>query len=200
MQRRLKRLFELASEQGGYFTTKQAKSLGYSGSKQHYHVHAGNWLREHRGVFRLAFFPQPERPDLLLWWLWSRDRSDTPTGVYSHRTALSLYDLTDLMPSKLDMTVPRNFRRNSEIPRILRLHRADVPRGDVDTRYGVPVTKPLRSVLDLNESGDVHRGILREAVQEALRRGLIRRTEIRKLRGKPDWLQGVAENEHCPNR
>jgi predicted transcriptional regulator of viral defense system len=45
--------------------------------------------------------------------------------VYSHHTALSLYDLSDLNPSKLHMTVPMDFRRNSEIPGILVLHFAD---------------------------------------------------------------------------
>jgi len=47
-----------------------------------------------------------------------------PEGAYSHDTALSLHELSDIMPSKLHMTVPREFRRNSRIPEILVLHRA----------------------------------------------------------------------------
>jgi hypothetical protein len=75
--------------------SKQAASLGYRSNKRAYHVQAGNWLREHRGIYRLALFPEPARPDLILWWLWSRDRSDRPVGVFSHHTALSLHELSD---------------------------------------------------------------------------------------------------------
>ncbi len=82
---RQKDLYRLAESQSGYFTTKQASALGYASNKRIYHVRAGNWIREHRGIYRLARFPEPERPDLILWMLWSRDRSDRPTGVFSHQ-------------------------------------------------------------------------------------------------------------------
>ena len=86
----------------------------------------GNWIREYRGIYRLALFPMAEHPDLVKWALWSRNRNEAPEGVYSHRTALSLYELSDLNPAKLHMTVPAHFRRNSEIPGILGLHYADL--------------------------------------------------------------------------
>ncbi|MHB8389605.1 MAG: type IV toxin-antitoxin system AbiEi family antitoxin domain-containing protein [Acidobacteriaceae bacterium] len=57
-----KELYRIAEVQGGYFTTKQATSLGYASNKRTYQVEAGNWLREHRGIYRLALFPEPERP------------------------------------------------------------------------------------------------------------------------------------------
>ena len=57
-------------------------------------------------------------------------------GVYSHQTALSLYDLSDLNPAKLHMTVPTHFRRSSEIPAILVLHHADLPDEDIQTAQG----------------------------------------------------------------
>ena len=55
--------------QGGFFTATQARELGFTNSKQHYHARAGNWIRESRGIYRLALYPEPERPDLILWWL-----------------------------------------------------------------------------------------------------------------------------------
>jgi predicted transcriptional regulator of viral defense system len=123
-----KRLYEIAEVQNGFFTTKQAKAAGFAENTHPYHVHAGNWVREHRGIYRLANFPRGERPDLMLWSLWSRNRGEAAQGVYSHQTALTLHVLSDLMRAKLHMTVPRNFRRNSEIPRVLILYFADLPR------------------------------------------------------------------------
>ena len=68
------RLFAVAESQGGYFTAKQAEEAGFDRTNHTYHVRAGNWEREHRSIFRLAHYPANERPDLVLWSLWSRDR------------------------------------------------------------------------------------------------------------------------------
>jgi len=82
-----------------------------------HHVQVGNWVREHRGIYRLALFPTAEQPDLVKWALWSRNRDEVTEGVYSHQTALGLYELSDLNPAKLHVTVPTHFRRSSENPR-----------------------------------------------------------------------------------
>ena len=178
----VKRLYEIAEEQQGFFTTKQAKATGFAENTHPYHVQAGNWIREHRGIYRLANFPQGERPDLMLWYLWSRNRAEIPQGVYSHQTALSLEDLSDAMPAKLRMTVPLKFRRNSEIPRVLVLHYADIPESDIEIVHGVRVIKPMRTILDLLAEGDMPVLLLRQALQEGLRRGIIRRGEIAEAR------------------
>ena len=177
-----KRLYDVAEGQQGFFTTKQAKAAGFAENTHPYHVQAGNWIREHRGIYRLSRFPRGERPDLMLWSLWARNRAEAREGVYSHQTALGLYDLTDVMPSKLHMTVPRTFRRNSEIPRVLVLHFADVPQHDIGIARGVRVTTPMRTILDLVEGGEVRAATLRQALEEGLRRGLIRKSEVAEAR------------------
>lgn len=174
-----RRLFEFAEQQQGFFTTKQAKAAGFAENTHPYHVQAGNWIREHRGIYRLALFPAADRPDLVLWALWSRNRDEEVEGVYSHHTALSLYDLSDLNPAKLHMTVPTDFRRNSEIPGILVLHYGDLPESDVQTGQGFKFTRPLRTILDLIEAGRVERNFIRQAVRQAADRGLITRQQIR---------------------
>ena len=174
-----RRLFEFAEQQQGFFTTKQAKTAGFAENTHSYHVQVGNWIREHRGIYRLALFPTADRPDLVLWALWSRNRNEEVEGVYSHQTALSLYDLSDVNPSKLHMTVPTNFRRNSDIPGILVLHYADLPDRDVQTAQGFKFTRPLRTVLDVIEAGAVERNFIRQAIRQAIDRGLITRQQIR---------------------
>ena len=173
-----RRLREIAQSQQGFFTTKQAIRAGFAEKTHSYHVNAGNWIREHRGIYRLADFPTPERPDLMLWYLWSQNRQEIPEGTYSHETALSLHELSDVMPSKLHMTVPKNFRRNSVIPAVLILHKANIDKSDVQEMYGVRVTRPLRTIMDLLRSKQVDESQLKLAVNEALRRGLIGKREI----------------------
>src|SRR5476649_1763537 len=141
------RLYVSAQHQGGFFTTRQAREAGFGDNVHSYHVRSGNWIRERRGVYRLAQFPLPARPDLMIWHLWSCNRQDQPQGVFSHATALTLHDLSDAMSAKLDMTVPPGFQRMAAIPEVLRLHRARLTAHDVETIDGVRVTTPLRTLI-----------------------------------------------------
>jgi predicted transcriptional regulator of viral defense system len=178
-------LYEIAEPQYGFFTTKQAKEAGFDESKHAYHIRAGNWIREHRGIYRLRHFPSPERPDLMLWFLWSRDRNEVPQGVYSHDTALALYDLSDVNPARLHMTVPKGFRRNSVIPKALVLHKADLAPTDSQDVSGTRATTPLRTIADLIAAGTTDESILKQAITEGLARGLVTRRQIERAKLSP---------------
>lgn len=190
------RLFVLAQEQQGFFTTKQAKAAGFAENTHPYHVQAGNWIREHRGIYRLTRFPATDRPDLALWSLWSCNRKEEVEGAYSHQTAISLFNLSDLNPAKLHMTVPRGFRRNSEIPGILVLHYADLAASDVQTGPGYKYTRPLRTILDLIESGEVERNFIRQALTQAVDRGIIARQQIRDAQLSEPTRKTIEEMLH----
>lgn len=176
-----KNLYRIAEIQQGYFTTKQAKQAGYAENTHPYHVHAGNWIRELRGIYRLVRFPSSPQSDLVKWSLWSRDRTDAPQGVYSHVTALSIYELSDVMPAKLHMTVPYSFRRNGAIPPILIVHKANIDDRDIEQMTGFKATRPLRTILDLLAEDKTSRHIIKQALEQALKRGLIARTAIKRL-------------------
>jgi predicted transcriptional regulator of viral defense system len=172
------RLFAIAEGQSGFFTAKQAEEAGFQRRNHSYHVRSGNWVREGRGIFRLKQFPVAEEPDLVLWSLWSRDRSDQPTGVYSHETALRIYDLSDVMPAKVHMTVPRSFRRNAPVPNVLVLHRANLQPADVEEKQGYQVTRPIKTLIDLIRAQTLPEETLRSAFAEASQKGLITQSEI----------------------
>jgi predicted transcriptional regulator of viral defense system len=176
------RLFAVAETQGGFFTAKQAEDAGFDRTHHAYHVRTGNWVREHRGVYRLTRFPMPERPDLILWSLWSRNRDDQAQGIYSHQTALSIYDLSDVMPAKLHMTVPRSFRRNAEIPPVLILHYEDISADEVEEREGYRVTSPIRTIVDVRH--EVSNDVLSQAFNEAKTRGLVTGADVERYRDK----------------
>jgi predicted transcriptional regulator of viral defense system len=179
-------LFAIAESQDGYFTMAQALEAGLGRSTHSYHVKEGNWLREHRGIYRLRQYPQTEHGHLVLWSLWSRDRQGEPQGVYSHTTALSLCDLSDANPSKLHMTVPPGFRRNGETPSVLVLHKSRLAPHEVIRERGYAITTAMRAILDSAASGDADMDMLQEAVGQGLRRGLITRTEIKQAKSRVD--------------
>jgi len=174
------KLFKVAEEQQGYFTTKQAVACGYVDQNHSHHVSSGAWIRVYRGIYRLARFPRHSEDQYSLWSLWSRDRAGNPQGIFSHQTALSIHELSDVMPARLHITVPPGFRRNSALPAVLTLHRAILPESDVELRQGYSVTRPLRAIIDLLLDGSESQDHLALALQQGLDRGLITQTELRK--------------------
>ncbi len=187
-------LFEIIEQQQGYFTAKQAAHAGYLLGSQAHHVKSGNWVRVERGIYRLARFPQSDEEQLVTYSLWSRNRAGEPEGVYSHETALSIHELSDLNPAKLHMTVPATFRRRAKLPAILVLHRAHLDKKVVEQRHGFAVTRPLRAIADLARSESVARDLVEQALSEGRQRGLITGPEITELRCKgpfPKWFEDM---------
>jgi predicted transcriptional regulator of viral defense system len=175
-------LFEFAEGQEGYFTAKQAAAAGYQLGSQAHHVKSANWVRVERGIYRLARFPQSPEEQLVIYSLWSRNRAGEPQGVYSHQTALSIHELSDVNPARLHMTVPTAFRRRANAPGILILHRGELGAADVEQRHGFAVTRPLRAVADVAGAESVSRDIVKQALTEGRQRGLITTQEISELR------------------
>lgn len=138
------RLFAVAESQGGYFTSSQAKSCGYSHRLQSFHASRGNWLRAGRGIYRLRDFPVGQREDLVRWNFWSGER-----GVISHESALEFHGFGDVMPERVHLTVPPGFRKRS--PDVV-LHRKHLGESDVERHPGFRVTTPLQTLLDAAES------------------------------------------------
>jgi len=145
-------------------------------------VASGEWIQEGRGIYRLGRYPVTDRPELVFWALWSRNRQDIPQGVWSHETALDIHELSDVMPAKMHMTVPINFRRQVEIPKVLCLHPGNLEAFDVEERQGYKVTTPLRTLIDVVTVETVADEFLFQAIHEALQRGLILKKEFKALK------------------
>lgn len=178
-------LFEIAENQQGYFTFQQAIAAGFSDKNHTYHVKTGDWVKVFRGIYRLAKYPIGEREELVLWFLWSRNRSNVPQGVYSYYTALDLYELSDYMPSKLHMTVPMGFRRMAKTPDILVLHRGMLYPDEVEMKQGYKVTTPLRTLIDVVEDDVLADDLLVQAIKDAKKKGLVTK-------------HAIETNKRCP--
>ncbi|HEX8823010.1 MAG TPA: type IV toxin-antitoxin system AbiEi family antitoxin domain-containing protein [Archangium sp.] len=168
------RLYEVAAGQGGYVTTRQAQEAGYSLPLLTHHVKQGRLERARRGVYRLAHYPAGEHEDLIILWLWSQQ-----AGVFSHETALCLHHLSDALPAVHHFTLPAAWaRRRLRVPRGVRLYFADVAGADLVWVGGVPVTSPLRTLVDCATSA-VLPEFIHSAYRQIQQRGLAAPDELR---------------------
>lgn len=177
-------LFDVAQAQAGYFTTKQAAHAGYSPQLLAYY-RANRVERVRRGIYRLVHFPASDHEDLVVFWLWSEQE-----GVFSHETALALHDLSDILPSRVHLTLPARWRRRRlRVPAGLVLHFADIGEGDRSSFDAVPVTGPRRTLMDCIEI-HVEPRLVEQAIRQARQRGFISATDETRLRSE---LVGVGE-------
>jgi predicted transcriptional regulator of viral defense system len=170
-------LYHLAETQAGFFTAKQAEEHGFEPANYHHFVKTGEWTRLGRGLYRLALMSSAQRQDFWELYFWSRNRADKPQGIFSHESALDLYDLTDELPSQIHMTVPGDFRRNSKFPAVLRLYKEDLKSEDVQLVDGLPCTTPMKTIIDLRKRGAPD-SLIHRAIDEATQRGLLTRRSL----------------------
>lgn len=175
-----RRLFELAAQQGGYFTAAQAKSLGYSHQAQAHHVGAGNWWRADRGLFRLVEWIPGTHDELARWTLWSRGRA-----IVSHESAMAVHGIGEFESRYLHLTVPPGFTMRNDA---VALHYAELPADDVSERSGYRVTTPLRTLIDIAANA-ADEDQLARAIDDARRGGLV---TTRRLRSRAETLDPRA--------
>lgn len=133
-------LYWVAESQAGYFTAEQALGAGMDRSTLSHHARAGGrYERIRRGLYRLRHFPPTPHEHVVAAWL---GLANVPATV-SHESALELYDLSDVIPNAVHVTVPREKR--GQRPRHgVRFHSLEHPPGPNEIRRvaGVPRRAP----------------------------------------------------------
>ncbi len=188
-----KLLYSLAEQQAGYFTARQAALAGFSWERLVEHSKKGRFRRVAHGIYRLAQFPSSPFEDLFVAWL-----RCGPKAAISHESALAVYDLSDVVPSEIHVTVPRTASRRRHG---IRQHTNRLRAIDIKKREGLPVTSVPRTIADVAKAG-LAEELVREAIQQALQRGLTDRklllAEARRRGGRAARIisKYAAERRH----
>jgi predicted transcriptional regulator of viral defense system len=161
-------LFNVASEQHGYFTVEQAHACGFGWRALLHHAKRGRFIHVRRELYRLRDYPSWPREEVVAAWL----AVGKDEAVVSHESALDLLELSDVTPDSVHLTVPRG-RRGLTPPPGTTVHTTSrpLPAADVVTLDGVRVTDAARSIVDVAETG-VGPEQIELAVFQALARGL----------------------------
>jgi Protein of unknown function (DUF559)/Transcriptional regulator, AbiEi antitoxin len=157
----------LSEQQHGAFSRAQAIDAGMHPRTIDRRVNRGEWELVDHAVYRVAGTPPSWRQRLMAACL-------AGPAVASHRSAAALLGFVDCDEGVVEVTALRHRRR----------HRGDVvwhesrhlEPSDVTERDGIPVTRPLRTVLDLGMVLDGDR--LEELLDDGLRRGWLSLTGV----------------------
>jgi very-short-patch-repair endonuclease len=154
---------ELAGRQHGVVSRAQLLDAGVSPSAIDTRLRGSRLHPLHRGVYAVghrALVPLAEEMAAVL--------ACGSGSAVSHRAAAAMQRMLDRRGPLVDVTVARSGRRRPG----LRVHRSrSLTPGDVVMLHGIPVTTPVRTLLDLAESEPARE--LERAYDEAITQRLV---------------------------
>ena len=165
-------LYQIASQQAGYFTIAQAREAGFTRRQASYYAQTGRWTRIRRGIYRLPFYPASPHEDLFVAWLRTGE-----SAAISHESALALYGLSDVLPQQIHLIVSRTTSRRHEG---LQLHTPELAPDEVVHFEGLPVTTVARTIADVAANG-LAEELVTQAIDQALERGLMSRQALLRM-------------------
>ncbi len=92
-------------------------------------------------------------------------------AIVSHESALALLELSDNVPDKVHLLVPRRHRGLRRPPGVVIHTRRDNERVATVWREGMPLTAPARTLVDV--AGQLQPEQAAMAIEQALSRGLL---------------------------
>ena len=102
-----------------------------------------------------------------------------PGAVASHETAAAIHGMELFTRDDKQVTLTRPPGRNRSSRAGARIHSAQLPASHVTVKYGVPVTTPARTVIDLARKLDFRAGVV--AADSALHHKLVTRAELHEV-------------------
>lgn len=152
-----------AEAQHGVWTHAQAAELGMGRSLIHHRMATGRWVRMLPGVFRHASTPVSWLMQVHASVLWGGEGA-----VASHRTAAALWGFDGFPRAEVELSIQSTRRISS--PGVTVHRREPLDPADLTRSWGIPVTRPPRTVVDLAAVIEDSDG-LEAAVDAALRSG-----------------------------
>ena len=134
-------LAAIAQRQLGLITHDQATQLVTYRTIERL-LDRGQWEQVHRGVYRIAGYPVTYEQRVL-----AACQGAGADAVASHRSAAQIWGLLDEEPSVVEIAVPRPVQHR--LGNVIVHRSTDLERADTTVRHGIPVTDPMRTLVDL---------------------------------------------------
>lgn len=167
----------IAAEQQGLVAAADAREAGIHPHRLVDMERRGTIERVARGVYRFPLLDtRPALGQLAQATMWADRR-----GVLSHDTALDLYELCDVNPARIHITIPTSYRLQKSVPRLYAIHKRDLEKDERTFHEGIPIVTPQRAILDGIESG-MRTDLLHQAIDTAHKRGQVRGPALTRIR------------------
>ncbi len=168
----------IAADHGGYIPTGSVVEAGIPAARLVTLAARGGLERVGHGLYRLPNFPFDPNDELILATLWANGR-----GVISHETALQFYQLADVNPVAIDITIPKTYRIGRAGADAYRVHREDLAAQEIAAVEGVRVVSVTRAIGGAIDQG-VGSALINQAIDTARQLGRITKRQETELKNQ----------------
>ena len=175
----LDRLREIALDQHGFVTAPQANDAGVSPQLLSIMVRRGRLERVSRGVYRIGQVPVTQYAPLMQAVLWP----GFPEACLSHDSALDVWDVSDILPNEIHVTVGAKRRIERAVPDRYVIHRENLPPSEVTWFESIPTVTTATAIRQCLATG-VPTYLIRQALERSARTGIVpaaQRDELTRL-------------------
>jgi very-short-patch-repair endonuclease len=138
-----RRAWDLALNQHGVVSSDQLRKVGYTPQAIYHRIRTGRLHPLHRGVYAVG------RPHVTDHGRWMAAVITCGDGaVLSHSSAAALWRIGPEDRDVVELSLPSPFQRRRPGLRIHR--RLSLEPRDVTTEYGIPVTTPVQTLIDMS--------------------------------------------------
>jgi predicted transcriptional regulator of viral defense system len=161
-------IFDIAIDQHGFVTAHDAKEAGFDVRRLHDLKVRGQADQLDIGLYRLTAIPPTRFDQYMQAALWHHG-----LGVISHETALDLWDVCDINPAKLHVTIPFKPRLTRTPPALYVIHKAVLQDRERTVMEAVPIVTlehAIRQCIGMHTRPD----LLRQAIDNGRKVGKLR--------------------------
>lgn len=171
------KLMEIANENYGFITPDDAREAGVNPMNLVRMAERGQLERRDNALYRFPLTPAGPLDSYMEAALWPRGVE----GVISHESALDLYELSDVNPHRIHITVPRAHRIRRQVPASFRIHHEDLGPSDVGRFEGIPVVTPEHAIRQAHRA-QLGPALLGQAIDHGEQNGRLTLRQARGLR------------------
>lgn len=164
----LERLREVALDQHGFVTTAQAVADGIPKTELPKLASRGRIERVAHGVYRIPQVPTTPHDNWALAVLWT----GVAEACLSHETALAAWDVSDVNPDRVHLTVGKHRRLRRAGGERYVIHQRDVDPGLRTWWEGIPITNLPTTIADCIDTGTPSY-LIRQAIEIGGRTSLL---------------------------
>lgn len=169
-------LWDIATNQFGFVTARQATDAGIDKHAVQMLVHRGTLSRVGQGVYRFPKHPTGMHDPLMLAVLWTR----APEAALSHETALDAYGISDVNPDRIHVTIGKRRRLRRADGDGYVIHYEDLKPAQVGWRQGIPTVTAATAIAQGLAYG-TPTYLLRQVIERGYAQGYLKTEERNEL-------------------
>jgi predicted transcriptional regulator of viral defense system len=168
-------IFEIAQEQHGLVRVEDLRQAGIDPFTLVNYKRRGQAEQVAHGLYKICILEGDPLAEYMQATLWPAGK-----GYLSHETALDLWELCDINPNYIHVSVPKKYRTHRVVPNLYKFHKEEIKESEKTFFEGVPIVKPEIAIQQTTKN-KIRPSLIRQAAEAAKNKALISNRNLEEI-------------------